>query len=226
MLAFFNQMFPMWVAAPRSIRWLLAIWSCMTLAIVGWITVTFKLQPFMELWAAAPTYLKLILLLWVMVTIPIGGWRLAWLSRRQARTFRIKAQRIVDDFMQFLNQQISEHEKNIEAITRRISAHFPASVGPQGAENRAQLEAVCERRREIRNRWQAAQRGIEDLAIETGLDGIAPVIKKQMDEIGRQTAHTLELVRETTRNRCFKTTPAEAFNQAWAVVCPESHANA
>lgn len=220
-LAFLNQMFPMWVAAPRPIRWLLAIWGCTSVAIVGWIIVTFKLQPFMELWSAAPRYLKLILMLWVIVTVPIGGWWLVWLSRRQTRTFRIRARRILDDFTQFLNQQIPGHEKNIEAVTIRISAHFPASVGPQGAENRAQIEAACERRREIRNRWQTAQRGIEDLAIEAGLDGVADrAIRKQISEIGKRVAHTLELVRETTRNRCFKTAPAGAFDQAWAVVCP------
>lgn len=221
-LAFLNQMFPIWVAAPRPIKWLLVIWSCATLAIVTWIIATFKLQPFVELWSAAPNYLKLLLILWVMVAIPIGGWWVVRLSRRQTRTFRIKAQRILDDFMQFLNQQIPEHERNIEAVTIRISAHFPANVGPQGAENRAQIEAACERRREIRNRWQAAQRGIEDLAIEAGLDGVADrAIRKQIDDIGKRVAHTLELVRETTRNRSFKSTPAEAFAQAWVSVCSE-----
>lgn len=226
-LALLKQTFPVWAAAPRPIRVLLMICGCTSLVILTWIIVTFRLQPLLLLWSAAPGYLKLILILWAIVTIPIVTWWFVRLSRQQTRIIRIRAQRILDDFVQFLNQQISQHERKIEEITANFRVYFPATVGPQGPEYKAQAEAAYERQQQVQNRWLAAQRGIEDLAMEAGLGRVSDtVITKQLDDIQRQVAHTLELVRETTRNRCFRTTHAGAFDEVWKTVCRESSANA
>lgn len=110
----------------------------------------------------------------------------------------------------------------MEAITTEIRSYFPADVGPQGAEVKAQLKAACERRRDILDRWQAAQRDIEALAIDAGLLRVSDsVIVKQLDDIGKCVQHTVELIRETIRDRYFKTTATETFDEAWSAVSSE-----
>lgn len=213
--AFFNQIFQVWVAAPKSIRWLLIIWGFATVSIVGWIILTFKLKPLLLLWSIAPAYLKLILILWLIVTLPIGGWWLAWLGGRQRRIIRIKGQRVLDDFRHFLDQQLPQHKEDMEAITTEVSSHFPANVGPQGAEIKAQIKAACERQREILNCWQAAQRSIEDLIMGVGANRITdPLITKPLEEIGKQVEHTVKLIRETIHDRYSTVVPTETFGKA------------
>lgn len=149
----------------------------------------------------------------------IGGW---WRRRQQRRNIGIKAQRALDDFSQFLKQQFPQHKEKMEAITTEISSHFPASVGPQGAEIKAQIKAACDRRQEVRNRWKAVQRDIEDLAIEAGLRRVTdPAITKQLDDIGKDVERVLKLVQETIRDRYFKSELAGRFDETWATVCSE-----
>ena len=223
-VAFLNQIFPVWIAAPRPIRWLLIIWGFTTIFIVIWVILTFKLKPLLLLWSVAPTYLKLILMLWLMVTVSVGGWWLAWRGRQQRRIIGIKSQRILDDFRQFLNQQLPQHKESMEAITTKISSHFPTSVGPQGAEIKAQIKAACDRRQEIRNHWQSAQRGIKDLTMEVGLSRVTdPAIIKQIDDIGKDVERVTKLVQETIRDRYFKDESTTRFDEAWATVCSEHH---
>jgi len=125
-----------------------------------------------------------------------------------------KAQRVLSDFTQFLNQQLPQHEKDSEAITVKISARFPANVGPQGAEYRMQVEAVRERVQKIQDHWKEARRHIEDFFLEAGLSGVPDqVITRQIEHIQQRTESTIELVRQATRNRYVKTTAPAAFEE-------------
>ena len=47
------------------------------------------------------------------------------------RTTIVKAQRILNDHTEFLNQQLPQHQKEIEVIKVKMSAQFPAAIsGP------------------------------------------------------------------------------------------------
>lgn len=147
-------------------------------------------------------------------------WRFVWRGRQQRQIIRIKAQRFLDDFGQFLDQQLPQHREKMEAITIEISSHFPATVGPQGAEIKAQLKAASERQRDILNHWQATQRHIEDLAIDAGLLRVTDsVVVKQLDDMRNRVEHVMEAVREMVRDSYFKTGSIGQFDEAWASVC-------
>jgi len=157
----------------------------------------------------------------VVLAIPICIKMFAMPYARLRRNRRTKAQSILDDFRLFLDQQLPQCEKEITAIKVKMSAQFPATiVGPQGSENRMQLEAAHERQRAIQDHWKVAQRKIENLFMEAGLEGVADsVITGQLKDVRKQVESVLELVRTKTRNRCFNFAGASAFDAAWAKHC-------
>lgn len=197
------------------------IWASVLLVTGVWAVWRFKFQPFERLWSVAPTPVRGCIAILFVLGIPIYIKMFAMPYARLRRNSRTKAQYILDDFRQFLGQQLPQHEKEITAIKVKISAQFPATiVGPQGSENRMQLEAAHERQRAIRDRWKAAQREIENLFMEVGLEGVADsVITGQLNDVRKQVEGVLELVRTKTQDQCFNFAGASDFDAAWAKHC-------
>jgi hypothetical protein len=126
-LAILKHLFPLWAAAPRPIRWLLALWGLTTALLFGWVVVTFKLQPLIQLWSVAPSYLKPFLVLWIVIAIPVTAWWFVWSSKQQTRPITVRAQRVLDDFSEYLDKQVLLHKREMEQIAQEIIAATPAS---------------------------------------------------------------------------------------------------
>ena len=215
-----KHVFPLWVAAPRPIKWLLALWGFTTVLLVGWIVVTFKLQPLIQLWSTAPNYLKPFLVLWVVVACPVTGWWFVWLSRQQTRPITVKAQRVLDDFSEYLIQQVPLHKREMEQIAQEIIAATPASItGWSGNFYARQIAAAKKRQREIRNRWKAACREIQDSFMQLGAREendslIGPRLKRLADQVQQGQ----DEIRAVCREFCLRGDQTYKFEDAWSSI--------
>lgn len=219
-LTFLKHLFPLWAAAPRAIKWLLALWGFTTMLLVGWIVVTFKLQPLIQLWLAAPSYLKPLLVLWVAIACPVAGWWLVWLSKQQTRPIIVRAQRILDDFSEYLGQQVPLHKREMEQIAQEIIAATPASItGWSGNFYARQIAAAKKRQREIRNRWKATCREIQDSFMQAGArEESDPLIGPQLKRFADQVQQRQDEIREVCREFCLRGDQSYNFEGAWSSV--------
>lgn len=229
-IAFLKELFSFWQSASWVWRVVLLAWVAVLLRVFVWVVLEFRLQlteRAQRLWLTAPASVKWCMALLILLSIPIFMKMLQMPRAQRRRTASVKAQRILDNFTQFLDQQLPQHEKEIKAITAKISARFPPTVGPQGPEYRMQVEAAYERGRKIRGHLKEARRQIEDFYLEAGLPGVSDaVITGRIEDVQRRAESTLELVRQTTRERCFRGAPPGAFEEVWSTVSPESHSDA
>lgn len=215
-----KQLFPLWIAAPRPIKWLLALWGSTTAVLVGWIIMTFKLQPLMELWSAAPNYLKPFLVLWVVIAVPVGCWWLTWLSKQQTRPITVRAQRVLDDFSECLDKQVPLHKREMEQIAQEIIAATPASItGWSGDFYARQIAAAKRRQREIRNRWKATCREIQDSFMQVGArEENDPLIGPRLKRFADQVQQGQDEIREVCREFCLRGDQSYNFEGAWSSV--------
>ncbi len=219
-LTVLKHLFSLWFAAPRLIKGFLVLWCCTTVAIVSWIIVTFKHQPLIQLWSAAPSYGKPVLTLWVISTIFVGAWMVVWLGRQQTQTITVRAQRVVDDFSEYLDQQILLHKHGMEQIAQEIIAQRPASLtGWSGDFYFRQIVASKQRQREIRKRWKVACRKIQDLFMQAGArEEKDRLIGPQLKSFEAQTEQRQEQIREACREFCLRGDRSYNFDEAWSSV--------
>ncbi len=219
-LTVLKHLFPLWAAAPRPIKWLLALWGFTTMLLVGWIVVTFKLQPLIQLWLAAPSYLKPLLVLWVVIACPVASWWLVWLSKQQTRPITVRAQRVLDDFSEYLDKQVPLHKREMEQIAQEIIAATPASItGWSGNFYARQIAAAKRRQREIRNRWKATCREIQDSFMQVGArEENDPLIGPRLKRFADQVQQGQDGIREVCREFCLRGDQSYNFEGAWSSV--------
>jgi len=219
-LAILKHLFPLWAAAPRPIRWLLALWGLTTTLLFGWVVVTFKLQPLIQLWSVAPNYLKPFLVLWIVIAIPVTAWWFVWSSKQQTRPITVRAQRVLDDFSEYLDKQVPLHKREMEQIAQEIIAATPASItGWSGNFYARQIAAAKRRQREIRNRWKATCREIQDSFMQAGArEENDPRIGPRLRTLADQVQRGQDEIREVCREFCLRGDQTYNFEQAWSSV--------
>ncbi len=206
-------------ATPRHIKWMLVPWSLTTLAILGWTSIKFGLQPLIQFWSAAPVLLRPFLVLWVILSFSIVVQWFFWSVRQQIQPIRIRAQRVLDDFSEYLSQQVVLHEREMEQIAQEIIARMPSSLGWSGEFYLKQIAAAKNRQREIRRRWKAASRQIQDLFMQVGVRGEDDhLIAPQLRTLTEQTAQEGERIREVCREFCLRGNRTYSFDEAWLSV--------
>ena len=222
--------FPTWFSlfrsAPRAYRWVFWVFALVTLPCIGWVIIHSKSQSLarvgevtIQLWSVMPGLLKLLLMLSGMLFLVLIAWTLILQRQQWIQVPRLKSNRILDDFESYLDGQLPSHAQEMEATSVRISYHFPANVGVQGAEIRAQIEVAKRMCQAIEQRWKNDHRCIQDAYPSTGLRAeVDLVIARRVSATEERIRNTLQRIEEAVASRYFHGAKAPDFEQVWSTV--------